>query len=166
MIRSPLTRPTALCCLCLAILAAPAATAQQSVYGTAAEAKAMLTKVVDAVKANKFKAIESINNKEFNDRDLYPFCRNLVDSASLTHANPNSDVMINMDEKNFKDSQGRPFGQQLFDMAKSAKEGEFPEVTFLFPKPGDDPTPVPKIAMVTPVGDIYCGVGYYKQVNF
>jgi hypothetical protein len=28
--------------------------------------------------------------------------------------------------------------------------------------PGD-PKPVPKVSYVTRVGDIYCGVGYYKQ---
>jgi hypothetical protein len=31
-----------------------------------------------------------------------------------------------------------------------------------FARPGD-PKPVPKVSYVTKVGDIYCGVGYYKQ---
>jgi hypothetical protein len=36
------------------------------------------------------------------------------------------------------------------------------EVGYLFPKLGPDKTPVPKVSFVTKVGDIYCGVGYYK----
>ena len=165
MIRKIFANAAVFCTLCLASPLAVAATTPKST-GDADEAKALLMKVVAAVKADKFKAIESINSKDFNDRDLYPFCRDLADSASLTHANSNSDVMINMDERNFKDSQGRPFGQELLDAAKNAKEGEIREVSYLFPKPGDDPTPVPKVTLVTPIGDIYCGVGYYKQVNF
>lgn len=41
-------------------------------------------------------------------------------------------------------------------------EGQVTEVTgYLFPRPSD-PKPVPKNSFVTKVGDIYCGVGYYK----
>ena len=162
MIRNPLTKPAVLCSLCLALLVAPAATAQQSEFGTADEAKAMLMKVVDAVKADKFKAIEKINNNEFNDRDLYPFCRNLADSAGLTLANPNSNLP---NSKLMKDYEGSQFGQQLHDAAKGAKEGEIRAVSHMFPRPGADPTPMPKVTLVTPIGDIYCGVGYYKPVN-
>ena len=162
MIRNPLTKLTVLCSLGLAVLIATAATAQKSEYGTADEAKAMLMKVVDAVKADKLKAIEKINNKEFNDRDLYPFCRNLADSTGLTLANPNSNLP---NSKLMKDYEGSQFGQQIHDAAKGAKEGEIREVIHMFPRPGADPTPVPKVTLVTPIGDIYCGVGYYKPVN-
>lgn len=163
MIRHPLTKSTVLGSLCLAVLVATAATAQQSEFGTADQAKAMLMKVVDAVKADKNKALEKINNNEFNDRDLYPFCRTLADSAGLTLANPNSNLP---NSKLMKDYEGSQFGKQIHEAVKSAKEGEFREVSHMFPRPGDDPTPVPKITLVTPVGDIYCGVGYYKAVNF
>ena len=49
--------------------------------GTAAEAKAMLEKAVAAVKADKTKALETINKGEggFLDRDLYAFCFNATD---------------------------------------------------------------------------------------
>jgi hypothetical protein len=36
------------------------------------------------------------------------------------------------------------------------------EVNYMFPKPGPDSTPVAKISLVTKVGDLGCGVGYYK----
>ena len=51
------------------------------------------------------------------------------------------------------------FGQGLYD---GAKEGQITEVSYMFPKPGTDTTPVAKISLVTKVGDLGCGVGYYK----
>ena len=42
-------------------------------------------------------------------------------------------------------------------------EGEITEVSYMFPRPGADKTPVPKVSLVTRVGDLGCGVGYYKQ---
>jgi hypothetical protein len=32
----------------------------------------------------------------------------------------------------------------------------------MFPRPGADDGPVPKVTFVTKVGDVGCGVGYYK----
>jgi hypothetical protein len=32
----------------------------------------------------------------------------------------------------------------------------------MFPKAGPDKTPVAKVSFVTAVGDLGCGVGYYK----
>jgi hypothetical protein len=32
----------------------------------------------------------------------------------------------------------------------------------MFPRPGADKTPVPKVSLATRVGDLGCGVGYYK----
>jgi hypothetical protein len=36
------------------------------------------------------------------------------------------------------------------------------EVTYVWPRPGADATPVEKISFVTIVGSQICGVGYYK----
>ena len=46
-------------------------------------------------------------------------------------------------------------------MANTNTEGQFTEVRYFFPRPGADDTPVPKISLVTKVGDLGCGVGYY-----
>jgi hypothetical protein len=35
----------------------------------------------------------------------------------------------------------------------------------MFPKPGADTTPVPKVSFVAKVGDLICGVGYYKYIQ-
>ena len=41
-------------------------------------------------------------------------------------------------------------------------EGEITEVSYMFPKPGTTAPPVSKVSFVTRVGDLGCGVGYYK----
>jgi hypothetical protein len=59
--------------------------------GTAAEAKTMLEKTVAAVKADKTKALDTINKGEggFLDRDLYPFCFNISDGKVVATGNSN-----------------------------------------------------------------------------
>src|SRR5262249_1238479 len=72
-----------------ALTLSAAAFAQQS-HGTAQEAKAMLDKVVAAVKADKTKALDMFNKGEggFADRDLYPFCFNISDGRIVAVGNP------------------------------------------------------------------------------
>jgi hypothetical protein len=55
----------------------------------------------------------------------------------------------------------RPFGQEFWD-AYQKPEGEITEVSYMFVRPGPDKTPVAKVSFVTRVGDLGCGVGYYK----
>jgi hypothetical protein len=130
---------------------------------TAAEAKVMLEKAVSAVKADKAKALDMFNKGAggFQDRDLYVFCSNINDGRLVADGNPNAKQLIGTDDRTLKDSTGKAFGQELF-AAGQKPEGQISEVGYLFPKPGPDKTPVPKVSFVTRVGDIYCGVGYYK----
>jgi hypothetical protein len=131
--------------------------------GTATEAKAMLEKGVAAVKADKAKALETINKGEgrFLDRDLYVFCFNIGDGKVVATGSTNQAArkVIGLDARTLKDATGKVFGQELYD---AAKDGQITEVTYMFPKPGTDTTPVAKISLVTKVGDVGCGVGYYK----
>ncbi len=144
------------------LMFSPAAFAQQT-GGTADEAKAMLTKAVAAVKADKAKALDMFNKGEggFLDRDLYVFCVNVSDGINVAVGNPNAKQLLGTDARGVKDSTGKPFGQELF-AAGQKPEGEITEVSYSFPRPGADKTPVPKVSLVERVGDIYCGVGYYK----
>jgi signal transduction histidine kinase len=137
-----------------------AAFAQQA-GGTADEAKAMLMKAVDAVKADKTKALAMFNNGEsgFRDRDLYVFCTNASDGKFV--ANPNAKQLIGQDVRTLKDATGKPFGAEIY-AASQKPEGEISEVAYMFPKPGADKTPVPKASFATRVSDLVCGVGYYK----
>jgi hypothetical protein len=47
-------------------------------------------------------------------------------------------------------------------MMKVATEGKVNEVSYMWPRPGADITPVQKVSYVTKAGDQLCGVGYYK----
>jgi hypothetical protein len=131
--------------------------------GTATEAKAMLEKAAVAVKADKAKTLDTINKGEsgFLDRDLYVFCFNIGDGKVVAtgSTNPAARKVIGLDARTLKDATGKVFGQDLYD---AAKEGQITEVSYMFPKPGADTTLVAKISLVSRVGDLGCGVGYYK----
>jgi Single Cache domain 2 len=131
----------------------------QAKFGTAEEAKAMLMKAVAAVKADKAKAIDMFIKGEggFKDRDLYPFCANNSDGKILA---TQAKTLIGTDGRTLKDKSGRAFGQEVYDAGQKA-EGTISEVSYMFPRPGET-EPVQKVSFVTKVGDIYCGVGYYK----
>ncbi len=135
-----------------------AASAQKADFGTAADAKAMLEKAVTAVKADKAKAFAAFNAGEggFKDRDLYPFCGNAGDGAMTAHPSP---AIRAIKMQDIKDKDGKALGAE---MLKVAAEGKIAEVTYKWPRPGADTTPVDKISFVTKVGDQVCGVGYYK----
>jgi hypothetical protein len=131
--------------------------------GTAAEAKAMLEKTVSALKADKAKTLDLINEGKggFLDRDLYPFCFNLSDGKSVAVASPNSKQTLGMDVRTLKDTTGMLFGPELYAAAQKP-EGQITEVSYMWPRAGSDKTPVLKVSFVTKVGDLGCGVGYYK----
>ena len=127
-------------------------------FGTAAEAKAMLEKAVAAVRANKYLAIALFNKGEggFKDRDLYPFCFNIADG--LIVANEFTGV-LGFDVRTLKDKQGYPFGRAIY---AAATDGRITEVSYVWPQPGAEMLLVPKVSFVTKVGDLGCGVGYYR----
>jgi len=109
---------------------------QQGQLGTAVEAKAMLDKAVAAVKADQTKALAMFNNGEGGFKNL-----------------------IGTDVRALKDKTGKPFGEEFY---RAAQKDMLTEVSYMFPRPGADTTPVEKISFVTKVVDLGCGVGYYK----
>jgi hypothetical protein len=126
-------------------------------FGTAQEAKAMLERAVVVLKANQAHALSEFNdksNKQFHENDLYVFCFNATNGDTLAHPNP---ALISTDIRafNFK---GDSIGQRIFNAAKGTGVGA---VDYEFPKPGTT-EPVPKESFVIRVGDLGCGVGYYK----
>jgi hypothetical protein len=126
-----------------------AETSQAAEYGTAEEAKAMLNRVVTAVKENKTQALADFNsgNDGFKDRDLYVLCANASD-GTIT-ASPNSNGM------NLNDF---PPGQNVM---KTATEEEVRETTYWWPRPGSI-KPTKKHTFYTKIGDQICGVGYWE----
>ena len=121
-------------------------------------------KAVAALKADKQKTLDLINEGEggaFFDRDLYVFCANVSDGKTVALGNPNARQLVGVDTRTLKDANGKAFGQELYD-AYQKPEGQITEVSYMFVRPGPDKTPVPKVSFVTRVGDLGCGVGYYK----
>jgi hypothetical protein len=60
-------------------------------------------------------------------------------------------------------SSTKGLGLDVYTAAAQKPEGEITEVNYLSLKPGDDPKGwAPKVSFVTRVGDLGCGVGYYK----
>jgi signal transduction histidine kinase len=136
--------------------------AQDVKHGTEAEARAMLQKTIAAVKADKAKALEMIAKGEggFLDRDLYPFCFNNTDGKIYPFPNPNATAVFGADQRKVKDASGKNFGQMNFDAAQKP-DGIISAVEYVWPKPGDS-KPSVKVSFVTRIGDLGCGVGYYK----
>jgi signal transduction histidine kinase len=128
----------------------------QAQFGTAAEAKAMLEKAVVAVTADKAKALDQMQKGEggFKDRDLYAFCANASDGIITAHP-----ALKGKNIRDIKDKDGKALGEE---MMKVATEGKVQEVSYMWPRPGADTTPVQKVSFVTKAGDQVCGVGYYK----
>ena len=149
-------RKTLIGMTCLAMVSLSTAVLGQAQFGTESEAKAMLEKAVAAVKADKAKALAQFQKGEdgFKDRDLYPFCANAGDGAMTAHP-----TLMGKKIQDIVDKNGKKLGEE---MQKVAVEGKISEVSYVWPRPGADATPVQKVSYVTKVGDQICGVGYYK----
>jgi len=139
-----------------AVIFSVSAFAQKADFGTVAEARAMLDKVVAAMKADKVTTLAQINKGEggFKDRDLYAVCSG-PDGKIAAHPDQSR---VGLQQKDNKDSTGKPYGLEIL----AATEGKVSEVTYMFPRPGADRTPRQKTSLVTKTGDYICLVGYYK----
>jgi hypothetical protein len=156
-----------ICRLMIAAVAAafltlsPTVFAQQGPLGTPQEARTMLEKAVAAVKADQAVALAAFNKGEggFADRDLNTFCFRIGDGTIV--ASPRA-VPAGTDVRTLKDPTGKNFGEQLYAAAQKP-ESQITEVgPYMFPKPGTTAPVVPKVSFVARVGDLGCGVGYYK----
>jgi hypothetical protein len=119
----------------LALTLSTMALAQQTQFGTAQEARAMLDKVAAAVKTDKGAALVMFNNGDggFKDRDLYPFCFNLSDGRFVAAIKR----LLGTDARDLKDPTGKVFGTELYAAAQKP-EGQITEVNYMFPRPGTD----------------------------
>jgi hypothetical protein len=155
-----------MCAASATVLTFSATAFAQQNYGTADEAKAMLLKAVAALKADKAKTLNQINDGKggFLDRDLYVFCVNVGDGKLVAVGNPNVKQLLGTDSRTIKDVNGEPFGQEMYD-AYQKPEGQITEVSYMWVRPGPDKTPVPKVSFVTRIGDLGCGVGYYIRLQ-
>ena len=113
----------------VAAIASTAGYAQNAGFGTPAEAKAMLEKVVISMKADPAKTVSQINKGEggFRDRDLYPTCAG-PDGRNVAHPDP---ARIGLVQKDIKDVTGKPYGAEF----ATAVEDKFTEVTYMYRVP-------------------------------
>ena len=152
--------PKTAAALLAALAFSASALAQQAQYGTAAEAKAMLQRVIVQLKASEPAAIAKFNRPDggFRDRDLYVFCFNTTTGIFSAQINP---ALIGTDNRLLKEKNGSPLGQHVYDAAQKLKDGQITTVDYNYPRPNST-EPVPKETFVTRVGNTACGVGYYK----
>ena len=85
---------------------------------------------------------------------LYVFCFDRTYGILLAGQPPTK----GKDIRTFRDPSGKAFGQEMF---ANVNDGGFIIVDYRFPKPNSD-VPVDKESFVEGLGDIACGVGYYK----
>ncbi len=125
-------------------------------FGTAEEAKAMLAKAVESIKADEAAALEIMQKGEggSRDRDLYVFCGEASTGVLTVHPKLKGTLIQDTVDKN-----GKRFGEEIM---KVAQPDTIAEVSYFWPRPGADTTPVEKISFVTKAGSQICGVGYYK----
>jgi hypothetical protein len=143
-----------------AVAISTGAIAQKAKFGTAAEAKAMLGRVITELKANESAAIAKFNKPDggFRDRDLYVFCINAKTGIFSAQVNP---ALIGTDNRLLKEKDGSPLGQKVYDAVQGLKDGQITSVSYNYPRPNTT-NPVPKESYLTRVGNTACGVGYYK----
>ncbi len=129
--------------------------------GTAADATALVKKVIAFYKANgKEKTWAAINeqNPDFKYKDLYVFGSLAKEGSPLAShgANPR---MVGKDMGELKDADGFPFAKKIIEIALS-KEGKG-WVDYKWPNPVTKAIE-PKSTYVERVDDIYFAVGIYK----
>jgi hypothetical protein len=125
-------------------------------FGTAEEAKAMLARAVENIKADEAGALAEMQKGGLGsrDRDLYVFCAQADTGVLTVHPTLTGTKIQDAVDKN-----GKRFGEEIM---KSAKPDELVEVSYIWPRPGADTTPVEKISFVAVAANQICGVGYYK----
>ena len=115
----------------------------------------MLERAVAAIKADEAAALTAFTagTGGFKDRDLYVFCAG-PDGIITAHPSIKGKQIKELVDKN-----GKKLGEEI---VANAADGKIAEVSYMWPRPGADTTPVQKVSYVTKVADQVCGVGYYK----
>jgi cytochrome c len=140
----------------LAMCSLVIAVASAGERGTPAEAQALLGKAMKTVaKEGLAKASAEFNDPKggFQHGDLYVFC---MDSAHKIVAHPDPSLR-GTDVATMKDSDGKPFGQEMIDAMK--KGGGTVEYKWMNPVTNKVE---PKVSFLKATADGGCGVGAYK----
>ena len=136
------------------------ASARAEQLGTAAQAKAMVQRAIESLRANEGDAITAFNDKDkeqFHLLDLYVFCINLDNGKFTAQLDPK---LIGTDAQSLRFGQDQ-YGQRLLSTLREAPEGSIMSVGYNALRPGTTSGAVPKVSFVARVGKQGCGVGYY-----
>ncbi len=79
----------------------------------------------------------------------------------VAQGGPLSDVYLGRNIRELTDAGGKAYGEEIFQAAQKP-EGEISEVSYMFPRPIENSDPVDKISFIQRIGDLGCGVGYYR----
>ncbi len=120
----------------------------------ATKARAMLDRVVAALKVDEHAALESFTKgtNGFADGDIYPFCARARSGWVVAHPSRLGENLATV-----SDMYGKLFGKEILN---TAVVGEVKEIHYMWPKPGHK-TPERKDTYYTKVDHLVCGVGYY-----
>ena len=124
-------------------------------FGTADDAKAMLERAVEALKADKAAALKAFNdekNKHFRDRDLYVYCFSLPDGNFTAYESP---LLLGTNVRELKLPPNDSIGQRAYDAVANAPEGTFVTMDYDFPKPGTK-SPAHKQSLEVRIGNQAC----------
>ncbi len=152
-------RRLAIAATLLAGLVGPALAADEP---TKADAVAMVKRAIAYYqKYGADKVIAAINNKapEFFQGDLYVAANDPHGGIALAH--PLASKLVGKNMSDLKDAHGKPFAQEMMQIAKSGKPGW---VEYVWPNPTTKEIQE-KICYVeaTPDGKIYFNSGVYKR---
>jgi cytochrome c len=134
--------------------------AAEPVYGSKAEAVAMVKRVQEMFKkdgaAATFKAVSDPSTKEFHDRDLYPFIYTLAGICVAHGARP---ALIGKNLIDIKDQDGKYLVREFIEVAKGPGSGW---VDYKWPNPLTNKIE-DKSSYAEAMGDYFVGVGVYRQ---
>ena len=120
--------------------------------------EALVTRAAALIDKNGKAAFAEFSKKdgEWFHGDTYLFVYDMNANVLLNPAFPKRE---GTNVSGQKDANGKLFHNEIIKTAETKGSGW---VDYMFPKPGANTTPVPKVSFITRAGDLGCGVGYYK----
>ena len=146
--------------LAFIIVATFALSASAAEFGTRDEAVAMVKRVQAKFKAAgaeaTFKAVSDPADKDFHDRDLYPF---IYDLKGLNVAHGARPALIGKTLIDLKDQDGKYLIREMVDIVNGSGTGW---IDYKWPNPLNNRIE-DKSSYVAKMGDYFVGVGIYRE---
>jgi len=133
-----------------ALLGASGSTGAEE-FGTSAQAKAMIQRAIEGLKANEGDAIKAFsdkNNDQFHVLDLYVFCINLADGKFTSQLDQS---LVGTSAESLRYGQDQ-YGKRLLSTLREAPEGKVISVAYNALRPGTKSGAVPKVSFVARIG--------------